>query len=316
MCDMTPSYVWHDSCICVTWRFVPYATCLLYTYDTTTSYMWHDSSTYIPWVFLLCNMTSFPYMQRHYPALLQSRVTHLNYSYLWHGFSICVINHSSVCIPWLLHMYDITHACTCNHACLTQRATSSPLKHVYWWHDALICATRHVLVHDTHPSPKASMHVTHTPTPDSFVCGRVMTPPHALHGSKPPHMPNWAGTTCCTLIATHCNTLQHTTAHYNALKQIVTHCNTLPQIATHRNRLQQIATHGNALQHTATQWAGTTCRTRSHPLMTTRDLFIRMTWLIYTWIVTPQGRLVARGHACLEQLITHSYLWHDSFMYM
>jgi len=36
MCDMTHSYVWHDSSICVTW--------LIHMYDMTHSYVWHDSS--------------------------------------------------------------------------------------------------------------------------------------------------------------------------------------------------------------------------------------------------------------------------------
>ena len=35
MCDMTHSYVWHDSFICVTW--------LIHTCDMTHSYVWHES---------------------------------------------------------------------------------------------------------------------------------------------------------------------------------------------------------------------------------------------------------------------------------
>ena len=36
MCDMTHSYVWHDSFICVTW--------LIHMCDMTRSYVWYDSS--------------------------------------------------------------------------------------------------------------------------------------------------------------------------------------------------------------------------------------------------------------------------------
>ena len=41
------------------------------------------------------------------------------------------------------------------------------------------------------------------------------------------------------VIATHCNTLQHTATHCNTLQHTVTHCNTLQHTATHCNTLQQ-----------------------------------------------------------------------------
>jgi len=61
--DMTPSYVWHDSFICVTW--------LLHICDMTHSYVWHyryvrhDSFMYdvtyscicVPWLLHICDMT-------------------------------------------------------------------------------------------------------------------------------------------------------------------------------------------------------------------------------------------------------------------
>jgi len=40
-CDMTLSYMWHDSFIHVTW--------LLHTCDMTPSYMWHDSFIHVTW---------------------------------------------------------------------------------------------------------------------------------------------------------------------------------------------------------------------------------------------------------------------------
>ena len=41
MCDMTQSYVWHDSFICVTWR--------IHMCDMTHSYVWHDSFICATW---------------------------------------------------------------------------------------------------------------------------------------------------------------------------------------------------------------------------------------------------------------------------
>ena len=65
-CDTTHSYVWHDSCICVTlpihsrvcisggevrvtWR--------IHTCDTTQSYMWHDSFIRVTWLIHTCGIT-------------------------------------------------------------------------------------------------------------------------------------------------------------------------------------------------------------------------------------------------------------------
>ena len=60
-------------------------------------------------------------------------------------------------------------------------------------------------------------------------------------------------------IATHCDTLQHTTTHYNILQHTETRCNILQHTATHCNTLQHTATHCNTLQHTATH-----CNTLQH----------------------------------------------------
>jgi len=49
MCDMTHSYVWHDSFICVTW--------LIHMCDMTHSHVWHDSFTCVTWLIHICDMT-------------------------------------------------------------------------------------------------------------------------------------------------------------------------------------------------------------------------------------------------------------------
>jgi len=51
MCDMTRSYVWHDSIICVTW--------LVHMCHMTRSYVWHDSFICVTWLVHMCDMTRF-----------------------------------------------------------------------------------------------------------------------------------------------------------------------------------------------------------------------------------------------------------------
>jgi len=94
-------------------------------------------------------------------------------------------------------------------------------------------------------------------------------------------------TRCEVVMATHCNTLQHTATHCNTLQHTVfitrcevdmrhgdtlqhtaTHCNTLQHTATHCNTpyslqdmksIWDMVTHCNTLQHTATH-----CKTLQH----------------------------------------------------
>ena len=47
MCDMTHSYVWHDSFVCVTWH--------IRMCDMTHSYVWHDSLTCVTWLIHMCD---------------------------------------------------------------------------------------------------------------------------------------------------------------------------------------------------------------------------------------------------------------------
>ena len=72
MCDMPPSYVWHDSFIRVTW--------LLHTCDMTHSYVWHDSFIRVTWLIHMCHMT---------------------HSYVWHD--------SFIRVTWLIHTCDKNH---------------------------------------------------------------------------------------------------------------------------------------------------------------------------------------------------------------
>jgi len=73
MCDMTHSYVWHDSFTCVTW--------LIHTRDPTHSHVWHDSCICVTWIIHMYDMT---------------------HSYVWHD--------SFTCVTWLIHTRDPTHS--------------------------------------------------------------------------------------------------------------------------------------------------------------------------------------------------------------
>ena len=55
-----------------------------------------------------------------------------------------------------------------------------------------------------------------------------------------------------TLLATHCNTLQHSATHCTTLQHTFQHCSTMQHTAWHCNTLHHTASHCITLQHTAT----------------------------------------------------------------
>jgi len=59
MCGMTPSYVWHDSFICVTWLNITRSSYVwhLCMCDMTHSYVWHDSFICVTWLIHICDIT-------------------------------------------------------------------------------------------------------------------------------------------------------------------------------------------------------------------------------------------------------------------
>jgi len=70
-CDVTHSYVWHDSLICATW--------LIHMCDTTHFYLCHGSFLCLTWHRNMCDMT---------------------HSYGWHD--------SFICVTWLIHVCAMT----------------------------------------------------------------------------------------------------------------------------------------------------------------------------------------------------------------
>ena len=90
MCDMTHSYAWYDSFICLTWHIYicdipllgyvawPRVTWLTHTCDTTHSFVWHDV-----FISAVC------------PCLD-----------VWHDH---VRRDSLICVTWLINLRDMTH---------------------------------------------------------------------------------------------------------------------------------------------------------------------------------------------------------------
>jgi len=122
MCDMTQSYVWHDSIICVTW--------LNHMCDMTQSCVWHDSFTLflivvtrlshtcdmtqscVTWLIHthsgMCDMTQSYVWHDSFTliliALMETRISTLEamtHSYVWHD--------SYILETWLIHICDAAH---------------------------------------------------------------------------------------------------------------------------------------------------------------------------------------------------------------
>jgi len=84
-CDMTHSYVWHDSFIRVTWLF--------HMHDMTFPYVWHDSSMSVTWLIHTCStmiqMKQLAICWVH--TRKKTRILHMRamtLPYMWHDSSI------------------------------------------------------------------------------------------------------------------------------------------------------------------------------------------------------------------------------------
>jgi len=116
MCEMTDSYVWHDSLICATW-LTHVCDMTHYMCDTTDSYLWHDSLICVDWLICVtrlahsCDVT-------HYMCDMTD-------SYVWHD--------PHMGVTWLTHSCDMTHSMrgTCRRK---DAGAWSGLK-TWWSHD-------------------------------------------------------------------------------------------------------------------------------------------------------------------------------------
>jgi len=75
MCDVTHSYVWHDSFMCVPWFIHICVTWLIHMCDVTHLHVWRDSFINETWPIHMCDMTHW---------------------YVRHD--------SLICVTWLIHM--------------------------------------------------------------------------------------------------------------------------------------------------------------------------------------------------------------------
>ena len=90
MCDMTHSYVWHDSFICVTW--------LIHMCDMTHPYVWHDSFICVTYLIHMCATT-----RSQISYLWTSHGTHE-----WVMWHMCT-SHSHIWISEVAHMNESWH---------------------------------------------------------------------------------------------------------------------------------------------------------------------------------------------------------------
>ena len=132
MCDMTHSYAWHDSFICVTW--------LIHTCDMTHSYVWHDS--------FICDMTHSYMSQEAFTCVTWLvYMCDMTHSYAWHD--------SFICVTWLInmwrdsfiyvirrnHMCDVTSLWLDLSMCSSRKSSRVFLLMIFLWHDSFICVT-------------------------------------------------------------------------------------------------------------------------------------------------------------------------------
>jgi len=125
MRDMTHSYVWHDSFICVIWH--------IHMCDMTHSYVWHDSFICVTWPIHMCDMTHSSFKCHSTSFKFHST---LWVSFQWHDThkifprketTLCDITHSYVWpdsfvgVTRLIHMSEVTHSYVCHDSfiCVT-----------------------------------------------------------------------------------------------------------------------------------------------------------------------------------------------------
>jgi len=141
MCDMTHSYVWHGSFICVTWLVHMCDMARLYVYGLTRSYVRHDAFICVAWLIHKDVAKVLPWDAPAAPARCD-----MTRSCVWHDSFICVtwLLHvcymwciSLICVTWLIHMYDMRHS----HV---QNDWSTNAEEVCWklWHNSFVCVTQ------------------------------------------------------------------------------------------------------------------------------------------------------------------------------
>ena len=262
MCDMTHSYVWHGSFICVN-------VCVWYGYmcDMTRSYVWHvwhDSCICVTWLIHMCERMCEPY--HTYEWAMAHICTDMSHEWMCHvthriryTTHIKVLCHTYECVTsriWRCHTYERVMS----HICMSHVTHKNELCHAY----------------EQGMSRTWMCHMNVSCHSCECVMSRVWTSKMYFDGG-------------CRI---YCNTLQHTATHckwqqnihikicilmlslifvlmfmFNfliskrsdgnciliaALHYDAIHCDTLQYTATHCDTLRHTATHCDTLQHTAT----------------------------------------------------------------
>jgi len=127
VCDMTHSYVWRDSFICVTW---PICVCIV------------TKKLCVTWLIHMCDMTHN--QNTEFASDICSSecwnmfLCDVRHSYVWHD--------AFVRATWLIYMCDVTHihntefeSCICSSEC--RNWFMCDMAYSYVWHDAFIWAT-------------------------------------------------------------------------------------------------------------------------------------------------------------------------------
>jgi len=148
MCDMTHSYVRHDSFICATW--------LIHMCDMTHSFVmrewmtcWFSSFLLIPLVDSLIRMSHFTHMtDNSYLSCLEASWAVLLMFVA--STPSCANSDSLICVAWLTHIYATHHlyATLARHAtCITQscHAYTYIAPHMWTSHGTHSNESRHVM---------------------------------------------------------------------------------------------------------------------------------------------------------------------------
>ena len=150
MWDMTHSYMWHDSFICVshdTFDMLYSAACTrrcyLRPFVLFDSYVWNDSCIRMTWLVNMCDVShcTAQYIRGSAvcdPSCWLIHTCEMTHAYMW--------NDSCIRVKWLINVCDVTHCtahiqggatrdpsccliytCDMTHAC--------DMAHAYVWHD-------------------------------------------------------------------------------------------------------------------------------------------------------------------------------------
>ena len=130
ICDVTRSYVWRDSFICVTW--------LMHMCDATHSYVWRDSFICVTW------LTRLNYMFQATRLYVRHSFYSRRVIYVWRD--------SCICVRWLV--------CRVTDAQYCQELYEWVMSHIWMSHVTHRNESRHAyegVMSQTHKIAKSSM---------------------------------------------------------------------------------------------------------------------------------------------------------------